>query len=163
VSGTTSPDRGGGLGPALEQRLPAQPGPRRVDPAQVDLVVITHLHVDHVGWNTIWSDGAWVPTFPNAKYLMPRADFEYWDPARNRNVVGGSTRTLGACHVIELPFVFDQLQLPALAGPRGMLGTAPVPAELASRVHRAWIDFATTGNPGWAPHTTTTPHVQSLP
>jgi len=71
--------------------------------------------------------------------------------------------TLGACHVIELPFVFDQLQLRALAGPRGMLGTAPVPAELASRVHRAWIDFATAGNPGWAPHTTTTPHVQSLP
>jgi glyoxylase-like metal-dependent hydrolase (beta-lactamase superfamily II) len=55
----------------------------------VDLVVNTHLHVDHVGWNTRLVDGDWVPTFPNATYLMPKADFEFWNPAENPNVAGG--------------------------------------------------------------------------
>jgi glyoxylase-like metal-dependent hydrolase (beta-lactamase superfamily II) len=59
-----------------------------VRPEDVDLVVNTHLHVDHVGWNTLLRDGEWVPTFPNATYLMPRADFEFWNPANNPNVAG---------------------------------------------------------------------------
>ncbi|MCY3964752.1 MAG: MBL fold metallo-hydrolase [Acidobacteria bacterium] len=45
---------------------------------QVDLVVCTHLHIDHVGWNTMKVDGEWVPTFPNARYVMARPEFEYW-------------------------------------------------------------------------------------
>ncbi|MGV0743725.1 MBL fold metallo-hydrolase [Mycolicibacterium sp. XJ870] len=51
-----------------------------VAPEDVDLVINTHLHVDHVGWNTYLDDGDWVPTFSNATYLIPRADFEFWDP-----------------------------------------------------------------------------------
>jgi glyoxylase-like metal-dependent hydrolase (beta-lactamase superfamily II) len=49
-----------------------------VDPADVDVVVNTHVHADHVGWNTRGVDGEWVPTFPNASYLIPRADFEHF-------------------------------------------------------------------------------------
>lgn len=60
-----------------------------VRPEDVDLVVNTHLHVDHVGWNTRLMDGAWVPTFPNATYLMPKADFEFWNPANNPDIAGG--------------------------------------------------------------------------
>ncbi|WP_329036509.1 MBL fold metallo-hydrolase [Streptomyces sp. NBC_01725] len=60
-----------------------------VRPEDVDLVINTHLHVDHVGWNTRLSDGTWIPTFPNADYLMPRADFEFWNPANNPNITGG--------------------------------------------------------------------------
>ena len=44
----------------------------------VDFVLCTHLHVDHVGWNTILQDGRWVPTFPNAKYLFAREEFDHW-------------------------------------------------------------------------------------
>ena len=51
-----------------------------VRPEQVDLVVTTHLHIDHVGWHTRLEDDGWVPTFPNARYLLPRADVQYWDP-----------------------------------------------------------------------------------
>ena len=58
-------------------------------PEEVDLVVNTHLHVDHIGWNTRLVDGQWVPTFPNAAYLMPRLDFEHFDPAKNPNIAGG--------------------------------------------------------------------------
>lgn len=44
----------------------------------VDAVVCTHLHVDHVGWNTMLQDGKWVPTFPNARYLIGKAEFAHW-------------------------------------------------------------------------------------
>ncbi|MFJ8540922.1 MBL fold metallo-hydrolase [Streptomyces sp. NPDC093586] len=47
-------------------------------PDSVDLVVLTHLHADHVGWNTREVDGAWVPTFPDARYLTARAEREFW-------------------------------------------------------------------------------------
>ncbi|MFE9699395.1 MBL fold metallo-hydrolase [Streptomyces sp. NPDC006270] len=47
-------------------------------PESVDLVILTHLHADHVGWNTRQVDGAWVPTFPNARYLTSRAEREFW-------------------------------------------------------------------------------------
>lgn len=49
-----------------------------VHPEEVDFVLCTHLHVDHVGWNTKLLDGRWVPTFPNAKYIFSRNEFELW-------------------------------------------------------------------------------------
>jgi glyoxylase-like metal-dependent hydrolase (beta-lactamase superfamily II) len=60
-----------------------------VTPDDVDLVVNTHLHVDHVGWNTRLVEGDWVPTFPNATYLMPKVDFEFWNPENNSSIAGG--------------------------------------------------------------------------
>ncbi|MFI6376752.1 MBL fold metallo-hydrolase [Streptomyces sp. NPDC050546] len=47
-------------------------------PDSVDLVILTHLHADHVGWNTREVNGAWVPTFPHARYLTSRAEREFW-------------------------------------------------------------------------------------
>jgi glyoxylase-like metal-dependent hydrolase (beta-lactamase superfamily II) len=44
----------------------------------IDTVVCTHLHVDHVGWNTRFRDGRWVPTFGNARYLFGRTEWEHW-------------------------------------------------------------------------------------
>jgi len=44
----------------------------------VDAVVCTHLHVDHVGWNTMKVDGKWVPTFPKAQYLIGRVEYDHW-------------------------------------------------------------------------------------
>ncbi|MGW1635158.1 MBL fold metallo-hydrolase, partial [Streptomyces anthocyanicus] len=52
-----------------------------VQPEDVDIVINTHLHIDHVGWNTYLDGRTWVPTFPNATYLMAKADFDYWNPA----------------------------------------------------------------------------------
>lgn len=60
-----------------------------VQPEDVDLVINTHLHLDHIGWNTRLVDGDWVPTFPNATYLMPKVDFDYWSPDNNPNIAGG--------------------------------------------------------------------------
>lgn len=47
-------------------------------PDSIDTVLCTHLHVDHVGWNTRLVDGKWVPTFANARYVFGRAEYEYW-------------------------------------------------------------------------------------
>jgi glyoxylase-like metal-dependent hydrolase (beta-lactamase superfamily II) len=51
-----------------------------VDPAAVDVVVNTHIHSDHVGWNTVRRGDGWVPTFPNARYIVPEADYRYFHP-----------------------------------------------------------------------------------
>ncbi|MEU6734880.1 carboxylesterase/lipase family protein [Streptomyces physcomitrii] len=59
---------------------------------------------------------------------------------------------LGACHAAEIPFVFDNLHEGSFAG---ILGTEP-PGQLAEAMHRAWVSFATTGDPGWAPYDTAT-------
>ena len=45
----------------------------------IDMVMCTHLHVDHVGWNTMLVDGRWIPTFPNARYLMAEKEWSYWN------------------------------------------------------------------------------------
>jgi glyoxylase-like metal-dependent hydrolase (beta-lactamase superfamily II) len=51
-----------------------------VDREAVDVVVNTHIHSDHVGWNTMLAEGAWIPTFPNARYVLPAADYQHFQP-----------------------------------------------------------------------------------
>lgn len=48
------------------------------DPDSIDIVLCTHLHVDHVGWNTRYIDDEWIPTFPNAEYLVAADEWAYW-------------------------------------------------------------------------------------
>ncbi|GAB7051251.1 MBL fold metallo-hydrolase [Catenuloplanes indicus] len=69
-------DTGLGQGTVLLDGLAAA----GVRPQDVDLVINTHLHSDHVGGNTRPAGGGWVPAFPNARYLIHEADFEYWNP-----------------------------------------------------------------------------------
>lgn len=47
-------------------------------PPDIDTVLCTHLHVDHVGWNTMLKNGQWIPTFPNARYLIGAREWEHW-------------------------------------------------------------------------------------
>ena len=81
-----------------------------VSPEDVDIVINTHLHVDHVGWNTRLEGRDWVPTFPNARYLIGEPDFLFWDPIRtprppgdgNQNVFEDSVRPLQRAGLVEL-------------------------------------------------------------
>jgi len=54
----------------------------------IDTVMCTHLHVDHVGWNTMLVDGQWVPTFPNARYLIAEKEWAYWDANEDESTYG---------------------------------------------------------------------------
>ncbi len=74
-----------------------------VDPGEIDLVCCTHLHADHIGWNTMRRDGRWVPTFPNAKYLFSRAEHAHWDPLQN--AVMSSDPRLAAYNDSVLPVI----------------------------------------------------------
>lgn len=75
------------------------------EPEAIDTVFCTHLHIDHVGWNTALRGRRWVPTFPNATYYFPRIDNNYWNPegehyatmkgaAVNQNVYEDSVRPI---------------------------------------------------------------------
>ncbi len=60
------------------QRLAAAGYP----PESIDTVFCTHLHVDHVGWNTKYANRRWIPTFPKARYIFGRYEFDYWKTHR---------------------------------------------------------------------------------
>jgi glyoxylase-like metal-dependent hydrolase (beta-lactamase superfamily II) len=72
----------------------------------IDTVLCTHLHVDHVGWNTMLVDGQWVPTFPNARYLFGRIEFEHWSRQTERTdmlpVFADSIRPIVECGLADL-------------------------------------------------------------
>jgi glyoxylase-like metal-dependent hydrolase (beta-lactamase superfamily II) len=75
-----------------------------VQPEEVDAVLCTHLHSDHVGWNTMLVDGRWVPTFPNAKYLFSRIENEIGDPHRNPAAEADIQRGFAYCDSV-LPVI----------------------------------------------------------
>jgi glyoxylase-like metal-dependent hydrolase (beta-lactamase superfamily II) len=74
----------------------------------IDTVLCTHLHVDHVGWNTMWVEERWLPTFPNARYLFGRKEWEHWSaapPGPNRDVQDDSVRPIldaGLADLVEM-------------------------------------------------------------
>jgi len=59
-----------------------------VNPEDVDIVICTHLHMDHVGWNTVLENREWIPTFPNATYFFTSEDFEFWNPLNEKKPNG---------------------------------------------------------------------------
>ena len=63
-----------------------------VKPEEIDMVMCTHLHVDHVGWNTRLDNGRWVPTFPNAKYVFSKTDYDFF------NAIERDPKTTPAIH-----------------------------------------------------------------
>ncbi|MBM7321981.1 MBL fold metallo-hydrolase [Agrobacterium sp. S2] len=74
-----------------------------VDPCDVDYVFNTHLHVDHSGWNTVLKDDRWVPTFPNARYVFPRKEAEYYGSPASHNEV--NIPSLGVFEDSVLPVI----------------------------------------------------------
>ena len=58
-----------------------------VRPEEVDMVLCTHLHFDHIGWNTHLVNGEWTPTFPNAEYIFVRQEYEYWQSRPDKELI----------------------------------------------------------------------------
>jgi glyoxylase-like metal-dependent hydrolase (beta-lactamase superfamily II) len=68
-------------------------------------VICTHLHADHVGWNTLREEGQWVPTFPRARYLLGRTEYDCWTRARDAEqeaVWDDSIQPLFDANLVEL-------------------------------------------------------------
>jgi glyoxylase-like metal-dependent hydrolase (beta-lactamase superfamily II) len=90
---------------------------------QVDLVVCTHLHVDHVGWNTMLVDGRWQPTFPNARYLVVDREWAFWSAEDEQpfgDVIGDSVRPIFDAGLVDLVpadhAVTDEIRLESTPG-----------------------------------------------
>ena len=79
----------------------------------IDTVLCTHLHVDHVGWNTMLVEGKWVPTFPKARYLMGRQEYEHWiasDAGEAPTIMSDSVQPIfeaGLAELVEMDHVIS--------------------------------------------------------
>jgi len=109
----------------------------------IDTVVCTHLHVDHVGWNTMLVDGHWTPTFPNARYLIGRTEYEYWSRqetnSQARLAFADSVQPIFAAALVDL--VATDHRLCAEVSLTPTLGHTPghVSVHIASRGEEALI------------------------
>jgi glyoxylase-like metal-dependent hydrolase (beta-lactamase superfamily II) len=70
-------------------------------PEDIDFVMCTHLHADHIGWNTRLLDGRWVPTFPNARYIIGRDEYAFWE-GRHRADLSGPRQVAFADSVLPV-------------------------------------------------------------
>ncbi len=89
----------------------------------IDRVLCTHLHVDHVGWNTMLDGGKWVPTFPRARYLIGRKEWEHWSKTNEpdtRELLDDSVRPVfdaGLADLVESDArVTDEIRLEPTPG-----------------------------------------------
>ncbi|MBW8268361.1 MBL fold metallo-hydrolase [Caldovatus aquaticus] len=79
----------------------------------IDYVLCTHLHVDHVGWNTRLENGRWVPTFPRARYLFSRREYEFWTAQHAREPLGPIAESVlpvveaGRAELVDHDFALD--------------------------------------------------------
>jgi glyoxylase-like metal-dependent hydrolase (beta-lactamase superfamily II) len=86
-------------------------------PESIDAVICTHLHVDHIGWNTVWRENSWIPTFPNARYFFSRVDVDYWSrtPSIDGEIFQDSVQPVldaGLADLVDPPFaVTDEVAL----------------------------------------------------
>jgi hypothetical protein len=80
-------------------------------PDQIDNVVCTHLHVDHVGWNTKLKDGKWVPTFDNARYIIGGTEWDFWSTFEGADI---SARLIWSNQPIASPMKSGSSRLPAI-------------------------------------------------
>jgi glyoxylase-like metal-dependent hydrolase (beta-lactamase superfamily II) len=91
-----------------------------VAPEEIDFVMCTHLHPDHVGWNTRMEDGRWVPTFPNARYLFGKTEFEAWEKY-HKEIAGTADDTVPPPVSTVLSLSFNDSVLPIIEANRAIM------------------------------------------
>ena len=127
----------------------------------VNTVVCTHLHVDHVGWNTMLEDGKWVPTFPNARYLMGKTEFAHWSAEGNdeqQEILSDSVKPIldaGLAELVEMDHVVSP-EIRLTPTPGHTPGHVSVVIESKGETAVITGDMShhpcQMGHPDWSPH-----------
>lgn len=109
------------------------------DREKIDVVFCTHLHSDHVGWNTMKAGDAWVPTFPKARYLLHRAEYEFWTNEGSEAFLADSIEPIAAAGLLDLIELDHRLceEIVLVSTPGHTPGHASV--RIASDGHEAMI------------------------
>jgi glyoxylase-like metal-dependent hydrolase (beta-lactamase superfamily II) len=112
---------------------------------QVDVVLCTHLHFDHVGWNTMRDGERWVPTFPNARYLFARLEYEHWQGESERPYASTYADAVtpiveaGLCDLVETDHrITDEVWLEATPG--------HTPGHVAVHIESRGVEALITGD-----------------
>lgn len=101
-------------------------------PDDIDIVLCTHLHCDHVGWNTRLDNGKWVPTFPNARHMFNKSEYDH---CFTRYQAEGATLYYGSFHDSVMPVVdaglvdFVDARHPVVQGAGGTVSLSPTPGH----------------------------------
>ena len=107
-------------------------------PEDIDYVLCTHLHADHVGWNTRLLDGRWVPTFPNARYLFSRQEYLFWE-AQHREGKGGPHLQSYRDSVLPIVEAGQALIVEDRDALEGLLQLEPAPGHTPGHV-AVWLE-----------------------
>jgi glyoxylase-like metal-dependent hydrolase (beta-lactamase superfamily II) len=106
-------------------------------------VLCTHLHVDHVGWNTMLVDGQWVPTFANARYLVAEKEWQYWDANEDEqeygSVLADSVRPVVDAGLVDFVSMEEQLCDEVWLEPTPGHTPGHVSVRISSQGHNALI------------------------
>jgi len=140
-------------------RLPEELAAAGVEPDEIDLVVLTHLHLDHIGWNLAWDGDRPRPRFPQARYLVQRADWELFaarpDDAREAfDRCVAPLQALGVAELLDGDRVLDD-QLRLLYSPGHTPGSQSLLVTSGDDAALLWGDVANhpaqVGQPDWGP------------
>ncbi|MEV0669075.1 carboxylesterase family protein [Mycobacterium sp. NPDC050441] len=130
----------------------------QVDADPAALIQRYRAHSPSAGWGELRSAMLGDALFRTGSDRMAGTHEQLAGAATHRYEFGWRSEAvdgmLGAAHAVELPFVFDRLGVESLRGPGRLLGPPEPPAALAAAMHGAWVRYATTGDPGWAPSVT---------
>jgi glyoxylase-like metal-dependent hydrolase (beta-lactamase superfamily II) len=149
-------------------RLPEELAAAGVEPDEIDLVVLTHLHLDHIGWNLAWDGDRPRPRFPRARYLVQRADWELfaaWGDADDRAAFErcvAPLRSLGVAELLDGDRVLDD-QLSLVHTPGHTPGSQSLLVRSGDDAALLWGDVANhpaqVGEPDWGPRSDVQPEV----
>ena len=126
----------------------------------VDAVICTHLHVDHVGWNTMLENGKWVPTFPKARYLIGKQEYEFWnrdEDAEQKAIMSDSVQPILDAGLAELVAMDHRLSAEIRLTPTPGHTPGHVSVMIESRGETAMITGdmihhpCQFGHPEWSP------------
>jgi glyoxylase-like metal-dependent hydrolase (beta-lactamase superfamily II) len=149
-------------------RLPAELAAAGVEPDEIDLVVLTHLHLDHIGWNLAWDGDRPRPRFPRARYLVQRADWELFATGGDEDDRAAFDRCVAPLQALGVAELLDGdralgAELTLLHTPGHTPGSQSLLVSSGTDAALLWGDVANhpaqIGRPDWGPRSDLQPQV----